>query len=817
MGLKHLPALLLAGLCTSPVHAQFDALQYVDQLIGSSNGGNVFSGAGLPYGMAKAVADTDSQSNQGGFTTDGANITGFSQMHDSGTGGSPSLGLFALFPYPSCRGDDVNNCVFPKRARRTRYRNESLQASPGYFSLTLNSGVNVEMTSAQHTNLFRFNFPSDTDGSPLILLDLTDLSDSRQDNGTITVDGDTGRMSGNARFNPSFGQGNYVAYFCADFQGSNIRDNGIFVNSRASADVKNLTISRSINGYPLPGGGFTRFDGPGENGVLARVGVSLISEQQACSNAESEIPDFNFERVQTEAVQQWRQKLSPIQASTNGVDRDLLVNFYSGIYRAFVNPQDYTGENPLWQSDEPYFDSFYCIWDLFRSQMPFLTIVDPEAVSRMVRSLIDTYRNVGWLPDCRMTLNKGYTQGGSNADVILADVYLKGVRDGINWEDGYAAVVKDAEVEPYDWCCQGRGGLDSWKSLGYIPVEDFDYKGFGTMTRSVSRTLEYSYNDFTISELAGRIGNLEADVEKYQERSGNWQNLFKVNQTSFLNGTDTGFVGFFQPRYLNGTWGFQDPLRCSNIDPFPNSVCSLQNTAGETFESSIWEYSYYVPHDQAALITAFGGPAEFVRRLEYLHDRNITYIGNEPSFLTVFQYHYAGRPALSARRSHYYIPGFFGTTFDGLPGNDDSGTMGAFVAFSMMGLFPNPGQDSVNITHPLTNRTATIRNVNFDPSYEAIYIQSATLDGEPYTKNWIDHSFFTEGKELVLTLGRNESAWGTRVEDLPPSLSEYQGFNSSAATAAGSRRAALKRSAPKIAPRHPMAMDFWPEGKVVEF
>lgn len=417
-----------------------------------------------------------------------------------------------------------------------------------------------------------------------------------------------------------------------------------------------------------------------------------------------------------------------------------------------------------------------------------------------------------------MSLNKGYTQGGSNADVVLADTYLKGLRDGIDWEDGYAAVVKDAEVEPYDWCCQGRGGLDSWKALGYIPVEDFDYKGFGTMTRSISRTLEYCYNDFTIAELADRL-NHTTDVAKYQDRSTNWKNLFRADQTSLLNGSDTGFVGFFQPRYLNGTWGFQDPLRCSNIDPFTDSVCSLQNTAVETFESSIWEYAFYVPHDMAALITAFGGPAQFVRRLEYLHDRNITYIGNEPSFLTVFQYHYAGRPALSARRSHYYIPGFFKTTNDGLPGNDDSGTMGAYVAFSMMGLFPCPGQDvyfitppffeNVTVTHPLTGRTATVRNVGFDPAYEAIYIQSATLDGVPYTKNWIDHSFFTEGKELVLTLGRNESAWGTRVEDLPPSLSEYRGFNESESAAKG------RRWAPPLNPRQLMVPGVWPpDGKV---
>lgn len=205
----------------------------------------------------------------------------------------------------------------------------------------------------------------------------------------------------------------------------------------------------------------------------------------------------------------------------------------------------------------------------------------------------------------------------------------------------------------------------------------------------------------------------------------------------------------------------------------------------------------FVPHDQATLITIFGGPSAFVKRLDYLHDQGITYIGNEPAFLTVFQYHYAGRPALSAKRSHFYVPSFFSPTNAGLPGNDDSGAMGSFVAFSMIGLFPNPGQDvyliippyfeSVSITSPATNKTATIRNVNFDPTYKNIYIQSATLDGVPYTRNWIDHSFFTEGKELVLTLGSSESAWGTRVEDLPPSLGTYEGFGNLSGSGNGTR------------------------------
>jgi putative alpha-1,2-mannosidase len=545
--------------------------------------------------MAKAVADTDSDSNQGGFTTDGSNITGFSSMHDSGTGGSPSLGVFALFPYSGCAGDDVDGCQYPKTSRKIAFDNSSVIASPGYFGVTLNSGISVDMTTTQHTSLFRFRFPdADSNGnasSPLILMDLTDLSDSRQDNGTIMVDADTGRITGNARFLPSFGSGNYIAYFCADFSGAPLRDNGIFVNSRASTNVKNLTISRSINGYPLPGGAFNRFQTSGDS-ILARVGVSLISSDQACSSAEAEIPSFDFESVRTAAETMWRGKISPIKVSTTGVDVSTLTNFYSGIYRTMVNPQNYTGENPLWESDEPYFDSFYCIWDLFRSQMPFLTILDPATIAQQIRSLIDTYEHLGWLPDCRMTLNKGFTQGGSNADNVLGDAYLKGISDGIDWESGYSAVIKDAEVEPYDWCCEGRGGLDSWKALGYIPVQDFDYKGFGTMTRSISRTLEYSYNDFVISQIASGLGGKEADAEKYISRSGNWKNLFLASQTSsFANGTDTGFEGFFQPRYSNRTFGFQDPLKCSNIDTNPNSVCSLQNNGAETFESSIWEYS----------------------------------------------------------------------------------------------------------------------------------------------------------------------------------------------------------------------------------
>jgi putative alpha-1,2-mannosidase len=159
-----------------------------------------------------------------------------------------------------------------------------------------------------------------------------------------------------------------------------------------------------------------------------------------------------------------------------------------------------------------------------------------------------------------MSLCKRLTQGGSNADIVLADAFIKGLRGDIDWKLGYEAVVEDAEVEPYDWCCNGRGGLDSWKELGYIPFQDFDFRGFGTLKRSVLRTLEYSYNHFCVAQIAEGLVVKRADVEKYHGRSNNWANLFRSDMRSLLRGTDPIFTGFPQPRYHNITLGYQDPL-----------------------------------------------------------------------------------------------------------------------------------------------------------------------------------------------------------------------------------------------------------------
>lgn len=207
----------------------------------------------------------------------------------------------------------------------------------------------------------------------------------------------------------------------------------------------------------------------------------------------------------------------------------------------------------------------------------------------MVRTLLDVYRHEGFLPDCRMSLCQGWTQGGSNADVLLVDSYVKGISGGIDWNLAYEAMVKGTEVTPKDWAVEGRGGIHNWNALGYIPKNDNDRNGTGPFTRSISRTVEYAYNDFCIALMAKEMGGHEADVQRYTLSSRNWRHLFKEDQTSFIGEEDTGFVGFHQPRYLNGSWAYQDPIVCSPLKDFHG--CYLNPGGKETYEGTPWLYT----------------------------------------------------------------------------------------------------------------------------------------------------------------------------------------------------------------------------------
>ncbi|KKA28861.1 hypothetical protein TD95_000292 [Thielaviopsis punctulata] len=775
-----------------------DIVRFINPLIGTVNGGHVFPGPSLPYGMAKPCPDTDSRAeNAAGYVSDDAPVLGFSQLHDSGMAHNPSFGNFPIFVHPGCPENDPAKCQFGPDQRKIARVNDSARASPGYFSLGLVSGVHAEMTATMHANLFRFTTPGtpQTDpeqnprsatpqsdsaigSSPLVLIEVTDLMRSRSA-GAASVDVQNRRMSGWGQFRPSFGSGSYSAYFCADVRGGEIIASGIFNGPNVNDSVQAIddAAARHGGGYRGVWMQFKGTQSAQDNEFLVRVGMSFMSVEQACQNAEREIPDFEFAKTHRAAEQAWREKLSSISVNAEGVSNDMRTVFWSGLYRSLLSPQNYTGENQLWESSEPYFDSFYCIWDSFRAQHPLLTIIDPEAQTEMIRALIDIFKFEGKLPDCRMQFSKGYTQGGSNADIVIADAYIKNLHKGINWTFAYDAVVSDAEVVPRDWGLGGRGNLDSWFQYGYIASDHKDHLATGPHSRTVSRTVEYAYDDFCIAHLSRALGRVD-DEKKYMNRSGFWKNLWNPDQADIYTELDgktpvehrSGFTGFLMPRKMDGSFIYQPVRTCSPVDDMHRCY---YDTALHTYEGSPWLYTFFVPQNMAGLISTLGGREAFIQRLHFFHESGIAYMGNEQSFLTVYQFHYGGRPALSAHWVNRYIPAQFNASINGIPGNDDC-AMGAFSSMAMMGFFPVAGQSVYLLSVPFFKE---VRLRSYEGARDAVitrvgegkYVQSATLNGQAYTKNWISHEFFQKGGALEIVAGEYESEWGTKTEDLPPS------------------------------------------------
>lgn len=278
------------------------------------------------------------------------------------------MGNFPIFVNPGCPNGNFAECQYSVIGRAVNRIPGSAKASPGYFAVSLNHSVHAEMTATERTALYRFSFPGDAEPvnyagikvpyGPMISMDLSDLLSSRAA-GTIGVDPETGRITGHGRYTPSFGTGTYLAYFCADFRGAKIKRTGSFMGDQAVEDTTFLD-SVKPGSWANPSGSagaWIEFEAPADDSILARVGVSFMSEEKACESAETEIPDFSFNDTVKAAEDAWSQKLSVIEVDSAGVDEEFQTTFWSGIYRTMLSPQNYTGENPNWNSSEPYFDS----------------------------------------------------------------------------------------------------------------------------------------------------------------------------------------------------------------------------------------------------------------------------------------------------------------------------------------------------------------------------------------------------------------------------------------------------------------------------
>ncbi|KAF8267730.1 glycoside hydrolase family 92 protein [Lactarius quietus] len=768
-----------------------DLAAFVNPLIGTADDGHVFPGATVPHGMVKVGMDTDSPGNHAGYDANSSYyVTGFSQLHDDGTGGAVPLSNFKIFPSANCSSFETCPTSIDARKIPRMIRADGSPddfASPGYFSTTLSSGVQVRLTATRRASLQRYTFPPNVHGLlPRIIVDITNDGQGSSQRPTISIDPTTGRVSGGANFQTSFGPGRYNAFTCVDFRIASPEvaphsvtpiEYGVWSSSGPVSGM--VTGAEVLTNAASPLGALLTFPAleRAPTDILVRSGVSLISAEQACENAETEIPNFDIITVANAARAQWNDLLSRVEVEIAHGQEDLRVLFYSSLYRTHISPADYTGENPLWSSTEPYYDSFYCNWDTYRTLYPLYSLHDPLGFAQIVRGMIDIQQHEGWLPECRDSTQQGWVQGGSNGDPILAEFFVKFQNQAaslnVSAESLYAALLADAEKAPMNFDLQGRQ-VGVWKQYHYIPVDSPRNIGGSVHARVVSRALEYAFDDFTISQVAKTLGS-RTDAAKYAERAGYFVNNWNPNVT--MPDGPPSVVGMMQPRRKDGTFAYTDPRHCSPNDP-THSTCFLNPSAVDGFyEGSPLLYSQYVPHDMATLIQLQGGRQKFVDRLDFIIDNGYFDVTDEPGQQIPFMYHYANRPGKSTKRSRQTIDQFFNTTVHGLPGNDDSGAMGSYVVFHLAGLYPVPATKqfllsspffpSVSFFNPLFNTKTTIRTKNFSP--RAIFVRGVTVDGQRWKSNcFIEWDVFVRGATVELELTEDPNV---PCGVLPPSLS----------------------------------------------
>ncbi|KAF7332630.1 Glycoside hydrolase family 92 protein [Mycena kentingensis (nom. inval.)] len=793
------PTLLLLVASAAAATPDFDPLKFVNLFIGTTpnNGqsGNVFPGATVPHGMVKVGMDTDGNNFAGYDGRAEFNVTGFSQLHQSGTGGAVPLSNFKLFPVPQCFAfEQCGTTIASRKTLRNVLPDGTPDdfASPGYFSTNLSTGVRVELTATRRTALHRYTFPANST-DPRILLDITNDGQVSGVSPELTINPLSGRMVASANFATSFGPGRYDAYACVDFAGEGYEFDGPTEYGPYKInypDKNGVTLSQHYYSWLSEHGGLVTLppassDASKPSTILARVGVSFISTAQACANAEEEIPDFDFAGVKKDAEVQWRDILGRVQVDSTGVDKDTIELLYSSLYRTHIVPADYTGENPSWKSKEPYYDAFYCNWDTYRTLFPLMSLHDPENFARIVRGMINIQKHEGWLPEGREAGKPQFIQGGSHGDPILAEFFVKYADQaaslGVNSVDLYNALLADAEKTPPNWNIQGRQA-DIWKEKGYIP-SDTTYPG-GANTKQVSRSIEYAFDDFTISQVA-KILKKTADAKKYANRAQNYINSWNSEIT--IPGV-ANVSGFFQPRFANGQWNFTDPRHCSIHDP-DQATCFLNAIRRDGFyESSPIVYSQYVPQDTANLIKLQGGDERFIERLDWIFSEGYFDSTNEPAQQIPFMYHYANAPGRSVQRSRQIIATWFNNSISGLPGNDDSGAMGSYAFFYLAGLYPLPATrqfllaspyfPSISFFNPLLKKTTTIKVVGFegnpaDGTGGKVFVKSVKVNGKPYKSNcYLEWDVFTSGATVELELTDDIGVTcGSGKSALPPSLS----------------------------------------------
>ena len=722
-----LGSLALAGLfasCNAPSDnaAQTDYTQYVDVFIGAADNGHTFPGATTPFGMIQTSPVTGAVGWRycSEYMNADSIIWGFTKTLLSGTG-CMDLGDVLVMPATGERNRAWDGY-------RSRFSKANETATPGYYSVVLDEpGVKAELTASPRVALHRYTY--NKADSPSVFIDLQHgpTWNEQQYHSQVSLCDvkweDAQTLTGHVR-NSVWVHQDY--FFVLKF-------------NRPTTEQINLPMAETEKGQRI----VACFDlQPGDE-LMTKIALSTTSVEGARKNMDTEMPGWDFEATREAAKADWNKYLSRIEVT--GTDEQK-TNYYTSFYHALIQPNQISDVDGMYRNakdeivktDGEAFYSTFSLWDTYRAAHPFYTLMVPEKVDGFVTSLVEQGEVQGFLPIWGLWGKETFTMIGNHGVSVIAEAYRKGFR-GFDAERAFNIVKRTQTVShPH------KSNWENYMKHGYFPTDL-------TEVESVSSTLESVYDDYAAADMAKRMGKAE-DAEYFAKRADFYKNLFD-KETQFM-----------RPRNSNGTWK----------TPFdPSEVAHAESKGGDYTEGNAWQYTWHVQHDVPGLIALFGGEEAFLNKLDSVFtvelkttQADVTGLigqyahGNEPSHHVTYLYTLAGRP----ERTQELVRQIFDTQYrpepDGLCGNDDCGQMSAWYMFSAMGFYPvDPVSGNYVFGAPqMPQITLKLANGNtFTVIAEGIsaenkYVESITLNGEPYTKNYITHEDILNGGTLVFKM-----------------------------------------------------------------
>jgi predicted alpha-1,2-mannosidase len=721
----------------------------VRPMVGTAEHGHTYPGATVPFGMIQLSPDTRLESWDGcsAYHYSDSAILGFSHTHLSGTGCS-DLGDIRFTPL----GGTIPK--MEKDGYHCRFSHNDEMAKPGYYSVTLQDPkIAVELTATPHAGFHKYTFPAGD--TARVALDLGRGCQDEPIQSAVKVEKNT-RVSGFRRSRGWSSDHTYyfVAEFSRPFDAATIDVDGKAKKAGAT-DGKGVRVQ-------------ARFDfNDSSKPVLVKIGLSPVSLEGARKNLAAEIPAWDFDAAVAAAAKSWSDVLGRIEVKTS--DPAVRETFYSALYHSCIAPTLFNDADGAYfgldhKAHKPEGFQNYCtfsLWDTFRAEHPLLTIIQPHRIDDFVGTMLAHYRqfNQKALPVWSLAGNETWCMIGNHAIPVIAEAYAKGFRR-------YDA--KAAYKAMHDTSMQDRGWnfMKEYRDRGYIPTSKTEGK------QSVSRTLEYAYDDWCVAQMAGQLGKKD-DAALFAKGAQNYRNVFNTK------------IGFVCGKYADGTWRV----------PFdPRELVWPDYT-----EATSWNYTWFAPQDVQGLIELMGGDEKFIAKLDKMYAENSGLLanipdltgligqyvhGNEPCHHIPYLPNYAGAPWKTQERVRQIMKTLYNNTPSGCCGNDDCGQMSAWYVLSAMGFYPvSPASGVYVLGSPAVDKAT----IHLDPKYQKggqftitaennsptnIYIQSATLNGKPLTRSWISHAELVAGGELVLKMGDKPNPdWGKQPEDRPPATS----------------------------------------------